>query len=139
MAVAIDKISTMTLPNYSGLGVAIEGLTAKQAALVLLTRNLSQAELEEIVSKTLIDEAVKRGILTKEKAAEILSTYGVVTADNVEIGSKKGLTTAIKGLIKDKLKLSKLDVSAIGGVTALITVLYQFSKGLKKLGTKHKN
>lgn len=67
MAIAIDKISTMTLPNYSGLGFAIEGLTAKQAALVLLTRNLSQAELEEIVSKTLIDEAVKGGYLQKKK------------------------------------------------------------------------
>lgn len=211
MAVAIDKISTMTLPDYSGLGIAIEGLTAKQAALVLSTRNLSQAELEEIViqndliskygaeqlvkegllsanssllasektisaekmkeniiqsslnkekaeefvqtqlsivsdgeesastiilNKALMSEAVQRGILTEEKAAEILSTYGVVTADSAEIGSKKGLATAIKGLIKDRLKLSKLDVSAIGGVTALVTVLYQFSKVIKEVRDK---
>ena len=39
----------MTLPNYSGLGNEIEGLTAKQGALVLPTRNLSQTELEEVV------------------------------------------------------------------------------------------
>lgn len=211
MAVAIDKISTMTLPDYSGLGVAIKGLTAKQAALVLSTRNLSQAELEEVViqndliakygaeqlvkagllsanssllvsektisaeklkesivqstlnkekaeefiqtqlsivsdgeetastiilNKTLMNEAVQRGILTEEKAAEILSTYGVVAADSTEIGSKKGLATAIKGLIKDRLKLSKLDVSAIGGVTALVTVLYQFSKVIKEVRDK---
>lgn len=74
MAVAIDKISTMTLPDYSGLGIAIEGLTAKQASLVLSTRNLSQAELEEVViqndliSKYGAEQLVKTGLLSKNSS-----------------------------------------------------------------------
>lgn len=199
MAVAIDKISTMTLPNYSGLGAAIEGLTAKQAALVLSTRNLSQAELEEVVktnnliekygaeqlvktgllsanssllvsekavsaeklkeeiiqeslnkekaeefiqtqlsivsdgeettatvvlNKALMDEAVKRGILSKKKAKEILSTYGVINADKLEMGSKKGLAKAIGGLISANASL----IASTVGITALVSVLYQLSK-----------
>ncbi len=211
MAVAIDKISTITLPNYSGLGVAIEGLTAKQAALVLSTRNLSQAELEEVViqndliskygaeqlvkagllstsssllvsektvsaeklkesiiqsalnkekaeefiqtqlsiisdgeetastiilNKALLDETVKRGVLTKEKAKEILSSFGAVNADKLEIGSKKGLAKATKELIKDRIRLSKFDISVIAGVTTLIAVLYKFSKVIKEVRDK---
>lgn len=207
MAVAIDKISTMTLPNYSGLGIAIEGLTAKQASLVLSTRNLSQAELEEVViqndliskygaeqlvktgllsanssllvsektisaeklkesiiqsalntekatefiqtqlsvvsngeettstiilNKTLMDEAVKRGILTKEKASEILSTYGVVAADNLEIGSKKGLIAATFGLIKSKIALSALEGAAVVGISALVFTIYKCNNAVKE-------
>lgn len=207
MAVAIDKISTMTLPNYSGLGIAIEDLTAKQVALVLSTRNLSQSELEEVVrinnliekygaeqliktgllsenssllvsekavnaeklkesiiqstlnkekaeefiqtqlsivsdgeesastiilNKALMDEAVKRGILTEERAVEILSIYGVVVADNTEIGSKKGLIAATLGLIKSKIALSAIDTAAVVGVSALIFTIYKCNKAVKE-------
>lgn len=211
MAVAIDKISNMTLPNYVGLGTAIDDLTAKQAALVLSTRNLSQAELEEVViqnnliekygaeslvktgllsanssllssekvisaeklkeniiqsatnkelaeefiqknlvttanieesgstivlNKALMDEAVKKGIITKENAAEILSTYGVITADNIELGSKKGLIAATFGLIKSKLALSALDAVAVAGVTALVFAIYKCNKAVKEARDK---
>lgn len=88
MAVAIDKISTMTLPNYSGLGVAIEGLTAKQAALVLSTRNLSQAELEEVViqndliSKYGAEQLVKAGLLSANSS--LLVSEKTISAEKLK-------------------------------------------------------
>lgn len=207
VAVAIDKVSTMTLPDYKGLGVAIEGLTAKQAALVLSTRNLSQAELEEVViqndliskygaeqliksglltanssllvsektlnaeelqrfftekglseetakrlvqenlkviangeetasvvvlNKALLDEAVKRGILTEEQEAEVLSSLGVVATDKLEIGSKKGLRTAILGVVAANAEL----IAVTAGFTALITVLYKTAKATEEVRQK---
>ena len=80
MAVAIDEISTMTLPNYSGLGVAIEGLTAKQAALVLSTRNLSQAELEEVV--------IQNNLISKYGAEQLVKT-GLLSANSSLLVSEK--------------------------------------------------
>lgn len=88
MAVAIDKISTMTLPNYSGLGIAIEGLTAKQAALILSTRNLSQAELEEVViqndliSKYGAEQLVKTGLLSANSS--LLVSEKIVNAEKLK-------------------------------------------------------
>lgn len=88
MAVAIDKISTMTLPDYSGLGIAIEGLTAKQAALVLSTRNLSQAELEEVViqndliSKYGAEQLVKTGLLSANSS--LLVSEKIVNAEKLK-------------------------------------------------------
>ena len=205
MAVAIDKISTMTLPNYSGLGAAIEGLTAKQAALVLSTRNLSEAELEEVViqndlitkygaeelvktgllsansvllasekainaeklketlvekganeeraksliqkhlqtisngeettsvvmlNKALMEEAIERGIITKEKADEILSTLGVVTADNLEIASKKGLAVATWELVK--ANTAWLVTTPAGWATLFIGAIAGIALAMKK-------
>ena len=83
MAVAIDKISTMTLPNYSGLGVAIEGLTAKQAALVLSTRNLSQAELEEVV--------IQNDLISKYGAEQLVKT-GLLSANSSLLVSEKTIS-----------------------------------------------
>lgn len=88
MAVAIDKISTMTLPNYSGLGVAIKGLTAKQAALVLSTRNLSQAELEEVVrvnnliEKYGAEQLIKTGLLSRNSS--LLVSEKAVSAEKLK-------------------------------------------------------
>ena len=217
MAVAIDKISTMTLPDYAGLGAAIEGLTAKQAALVLSTRNLSELELEEVIiqnkllekygaenlikaglisanstllasekaltaeeledllvrkgvaeveakrliqknlqiiangeetasvvmlNKALLDEAVEKGILTKEKAAEILSTLGVVAADNLEIGSKTSLLAVTGKLIVANAEL----IATTAGIVAIAAVWYKTSKAIdearqraQELGEEFKN
>lgn len=88
MAIAIDKISNMTLPNYSGLGIAIDGLTAKQAALVLSTRNLSQAELEEVVrvnnliEKYGAEQLVKTGLLSANSS--LLVSEKTVNAEKLK-------------------------------------------------------
>lgn len=191
VAVAIDKISNMTLPDYTGLGNVINGLTAKQTAFVLSTRKLSQAELEEVVrvnnliekygaeeliktgllsknsallasekaisaeklqqslikagakkedvedfinknlqiaangeetvstvvlTEAIMDEAVQRKIISKEKAKEILDTYGVVTANMKEVASKEALRKAT-------LKMMATNpLTWIMAITAAITV-----------------
>lgn len=87
IAVAIDKISTMTLPDYIGLGSAIDGLSAKQAALVLSTRNLSQAELEEVVIQNNLlatygaEELIKAGLLTTNSS--LLNSEKAVSAEKL--------------------------------------------------------
>lgn len=196
MAVAIDKISTITLPDYTGLGNAINGLTAKQAALVLSTRNLSQIELEEVIkqndlmaaygaenliksglistnsallasekavsaeslnelliekgvsetqaqlliqkklstvtngeqtssvvllNKAMMDEAVQKGILTQENANEVLSSFGIVSADAAETASKEALTTATRKQISAQAALiASNPLTWIAGAAVLI-------------------
>lgn len=53
-----------------------------------------------ILNKTLTDEMVKRGILSEEKANEILKSFGVVSGDVAETASKEGLTAATWKLVK---------------------------------------
>ena len=83
MAVAIDKISTITLPDYTGLGNAINGLTAKQAALVLSTRNLSQIELEEVI---------KQNDLMAAYGAENLIKSGLISTNSALLASEKSVS-----------------------------------------------
>lgn len=102
VAAAMSNVGVMTLPNYAGLGVAISGLTAQQAALVLSTRNLSAAELEEIV--------IKNGLIEKY-GAEQLVKYGILQTDSGLLVSKKAVNAEeLKGtLLQNASNKSKME------------------------------
>jgi len=70
----------------------------------------------------MMDEAVQSGIISKEKAQEILSSYGVVTADVAETASKEALTTATWAQVKAQLAL--MASNPITWIMALIGVTY---------------
>ncbi len=123
MAVAIDKISTMTLPNYSGLGTAIEGLTAKQTALVLSTRNLSQAELEEVViqndliSKYGAGQLVKEGLLSANSS--LLISEKAISAEKL----KESITQSALNKEKAEEFIQKQLIVAANGEEASTTII----------------
>jgi len=83
-----------------------------------------------------MDEDVKRGILTEEKATEILSTYGIVTADVAETGSKKSLAKATKELIASRINLTKADVGMLARVAALVFTIYKCNKAVEEAREK---
>lgn len=72
-----------------------------------------------------MDEAVKRGILSKEKAAEILSINGVITADKDETASKKALAVATWGQVKAQLAFIAVATAIFGVVKVFDALTFQ--------------
>lgn len=104
-----------------------------------IVANGEESESTVILNKALMDEAVNRGILSKEKAEEILSSYGVVTADNFEIGSKKSLTTVIKEQTKAKIANTAASHPMLIGITAIVAATYAAIKASDAWLNKTKN
>lgn len=59
-----------------------------------ITKNMPEVDHKIVLNKALMDEAVNRGVLSEEKAASILNSYGVIEADKAETASKKSLAKA---------------------------------------------
>lgn len=84
-----------------------------------------------LLNKALMDEAVKRGVLSTEKATEILSTYGIVTADVSETASKKALTSATWAQVKAQAALLKSN--PIAWIVGAAVVIYGVVKAYDAL------
>ena len=100
VAIAIDKLGKITSANmskntieYSLYGKAIEGLSAKQLALVLSTQKLTPLQIEQII---------KENDLIKTYGVEVLVKEGLISANSALLTSEKAVY--VQDLQQDILK-----------------------------------
>lgn len=145
---AEELIKSGLLSTNSSLLVSEKAITSEDMQKLLIKKGVNEEEAKAFIQKNLIiatngeeatstillnkalmDEAVERGLLSEERAAEILSIYGIITADVAETASKKGLAKATWELVKSQAALLAsnpitwivLGLVALAGVLDLVT------------------
>lgn len=136
LTTALDKINNVSIAWFSdsqlltpatlnGLTASISGLSKEQALLVLSTKNLSQAQTEQVlvnaglmasnssISASLLTRKLAESALSAEQQKQILTTLGLINAQTGEIISTKTCTQAAIEAALAKADIVGTDAAAI--------------------------